>query len=531
MKALVYLILTQIKNKLLSIRKRPGIIILYAFVLLVIVGSVLIAIMSGGSQIDKSNVDHRILYLFLSGFGILYVYTFISSGLSTGSTYFSMADVGLLFVAPISPKKILVYGLLRTMGKTMLASIFIFYQIPNLNRLFGYGYMEIIALFLIYVVILMICQTLSIGVYIFSNGNETRKKIVRSFLYAYLGILIVSVYLIIQKEQVGILDAAKIMVDSELFSYLPVTGWAIMFFKGVIMGSFMHVLISLGLFITLGILLISLLTGHKADYYEDVLHSTEITFQRLKDYRDRRNISSTTNRKIKVKDHENGLQKGKGAIVFAYKHILEAKRSSRFVFVDSLTLFMTIGVAIAGYTMKSRFNAYIVLATVIYIQYFYTIFGRLKIELMKPYIYLIPETSFRKLVAASLSSLLKPCVDSVFIFGALALVGGVSVLQCIFMALAYCCSGAVFVGLTVVYQMVLGSQPNRILQVFLGFFIMLLVFLPAIITSVLFSTYIIPESMKFLSTLPFSIVNLISAFFMFYACRNLLDNSEFSDKM
>ena len=201
MKALVYLILTQIKNKLLSIRKRPGIIILYAFVLLVIVGSVLIAIMSGGSQIDKSNVDHRILYLFLSGFGILYVYTFISSGLSTGSTYFSMADVGLLFVALYHPENTCL-RFVKDNGQDYAGINIYLYQIPNLNRLFGYGYMEIIALFLIYVVILMICQTLSIGVYIFSNVMKP-EKIVRSFLYAYLGILIVSVYLIIQKEQVG----------------------------------------------------------------------------------------------------------------------------------------------------------------------------------------------------------------------------------------------------------------------------------------------------------------------------------------
>ena len=112
------------------------------------------------------------------------------------------------------------------------------------------------------------------------------------------------------------------------------------------MGSIIDIAISLALFTLVSILCISLLTAHKADYYEDVLQSTEFNYQRIQDYKEGRNISSTTNRKVKVKDKENGLNKGKGAFIFAYKHLLEMKRSSRFIFVDVLTVITTIGVGI-----------------------------------------------------------------------------------------------------------------------------------------------------------------------------------------
>ena len=531
MKALLYLIFTQMKNRILALRKKPGMMILYGVVFLGIIASVIVIIFSGNKPIDKSFADNRILYLFLTGFGLLYLFTFTYSGLSTGSTFFSMADVGLLFVAPISSKKILFYGLLSTIGKTMLTSIFILYQVPNLSNLFGYSFMEVLSLFLIYVVMVIFFQILSMAIYIFSNGNSNRKKLVRALLYGLFGLIIASAYLIMQKENVGILDSMKLLVDSKWFGLLPAVGWPIMFFKGVITGSIVQAVVALALFVILAALFVSLLTANKADYYEDVLYSTEITYQRIMDYKEGRNLSSASNRKVKVSDKEKSILKGKGAIVFAYKHILEIKRSSRFVFIDGYTILLTIAAGITGYSLKNEMGAYIMLATLIYMLYFITILGRLKLELMNPYIYMVPESSFKKLLAASMSSILKPCVDSIFIFSIFAIVGGASIIQCIFMALAYSCSGALFLGLTVVYQRVLGGQPNKVAQVFIGIFLLLIVITPAVTASILIALFVLPESLQFLSTLPYSMISLISAFFMFYACRNLLDNTEISNRV
>lgn len=531
MKAITYLLLTRTKNKILSIRKKPRLMILYGFILLICVAWVLFMIFAGENPDSKEYADSRILYLFISGFALLYLYTFTNTGLSIGSTFFTMADVSLLFVAPISTKKILSYGLLSTIGKTMVTSIFILYQIPNIVNLFGYGVWEIVALLFIYALMIIFCQILSIGIYIFSNGDQNRKSIVRWLLYIFMGVLILVLYEIVKKEQVGILDGLKLLVDSIWYGYIPVLGWSTMFFKGVVTGSLMQILISLTLFILISSLIILLLTARDADYYEDVLYSTEISDQRLKNYKEGRNISSSTNRKIKVKENEKGLGRGKGARILFYKHLLEIKRSSSFIFIDNQTIIFAIGVGVAGYFIKQEMGIYIILSTLIYMQYFATVFGRLKIELVKPYIYLLPESSFKKLLAASLSSLLKPCVDSIFIFGALALVGAADILQCVFMAIAYSASGAVFVGLTIVYQRVFGTQLNKLAQIIIGIFIMLLVVMPGVVASVLISVYWLPESLQFLSTLPYSAICLLIAFVMFLSCRNLLDKAEYSEQL
>jgi len=529
MKAMSYLLITQLKNRILSIKKKPAMLILYGVILISIVATLISMLVFDQEMQMPSFADERIIYLVLTGFGLLYLYICTTSGLSTGSTLFSMADVGLLFVAPISSKKILAYGLVSSMGKALLTSVFILYQVVNLRVQFGYGIKEITALFIIYAILVLISQLLSIAIYIFSNGNPLRKNLVKTLLYTAIAAFVITVLIIQQKEQIGMLEAAFKMVDSKLFEYIPVVGWMIMFFKGIVDGVLLSVLLSLAFFLIMSMLIISLLTIGSADYYEDVLLSTEVTYQTLQAAKEGRRVQRS-NRKIKVRTEDDGMIKGSGASTLFYKHILEMKRSSRFIFIDGYTIVVTAGVAIAGYNLKSSEAAYAILAFIIYIQFFLTLFGRLKMELLKPYIYLIPEKSFKKVVAASMTSLLKPCVDAILIFTALTVVGGADPLTSIFLALAYSAAGAVFVGITIIYQRVLQGQPNRLVQVFLGMSLLIAVMAPAITVSVI-AAYLLPASLLFLCTLPFTMFCLLFAFLIFLACGNLIDKSEFTGKL
>lgn len=529
MKALVYLLFTQIKNRILNLRKKPALLILYGFVFCIIIVSAIFLLLATKNT-SKTYGDTRIVYLIISGIGMLFLYSSVYTGLSTGSTFFTMADVGLLFVAPISPIRILLYGLFSSIGKALLASLFIFYQIPNLINSLGYGFKEVLALIVIYAIMVIFNQLLSIGVYIFSNGNQNRKNLVKLILYGLIGIVAVAALLIYQREQAGILDTFYRLIESKWFGYLPVAGWSTMFFKGVIAGSAANVIISLGLFVAASLICILLLAGGKADYYEDILYSTEVNYQKLADAKEGRTSTAYTNRKIKIKDKDHGLNKGKGAYVFVYKHLVEIKRTSRFMFIDGYTIFAAISVGLAGYFIKNEADSYVILSVLVYIQYFMTVFGRLKQEMMKPYIYMVPEPSYKKVFAASVSSLLKPCADGICFFGVLAIVGGAGILQCIFMALAYMASGAVFVGLTIVHQRIFGGQPNIIAKIFIGILLFAVAIVPGVIASAMVTKYLLPDNLKFMATLPYTIVCLIEAFLMFFACRNLIDKAEYSEK-
>lgn len=531
MNALAYLLLTQLKNRIISLKKKPGFLILYSFIALIIIGSIVVFIVFGDEMKQSNFADERIIFLILSALGLLFVYSFTVSGLSTGSSLFTMPDVGLLFVAPVSSKKILMYGLLSTLGKSLLGSLFIFYQIGNLKTSFGYGLKEIFALFIIFAIMILFCQLLSIGIYIFSNGNSTRKTVVKVLVYSLFGALIITYMFMQRQEQTGAFETILRIVNFEEFGYIPVAGWATMFFIGVVHNSMIKVLIALALFIIIGVVIVILLTVGKADYYEDVLLSTETTYQTKEAVKEGRNMLQTGSKKIKVKDNAVGIGNRSKAMAIFYRHLLEYRRKSKLVFVDSYTIFMMIIAGIAGYNFRTKIAPgaayYGLLAVVIYFQYFTTIMGKLKQELAKPYIYLIPDTSFNKVFAASITSLIKPCVDGICIFAVLAAASGHNVLECIFFALAYAASGAVFVGMTVLYQRVLGGQPGRIVQAFLGVGLLFAVMAPSIGASVA-AAFLLPKELQFLCTLPYSFFCLLFAVILFVSCGNLIDKSEYT---
>lgn len=533
MRALAYLLLTQIKNKIVMLKKKPAMLILYCFIITMILLSIVAIILSGKAMQKTKFADERIIFLILAGIGLLFLYTFCMTGLSTGSSLFTMPDVGLLFVSPISSKKILLYGLLSTLGKSLLGSIFIFYQVGNLRSNFGFGFTEILALFLIFALLIMFCQLLSIGIYIYSNGNQVRKNAVKGLVYGLFAVLILAVIILQKQEQLSLMEALLRTASSDWFGFVPVAGWATMFFIGMAQKTIASVILSLALFAVMGIIIISLLTVGKADYYEDVLISTEFTFQTKLAAREGRKAPVQKKRTIKVKDNEPGIGKGIGAMTLMYKHLLELRRKSRFVFIDGYTIFIMVGVILVGNSFKEKEEldiiSYGVLSIVIYFQYFLTVMGKLKEELMKPFIYLIPESSIKKVLAASMTSLIKPCIDGLLFFVVYSLITGIGIMAGIFFCFAYAASGAVFVGITIMYQRVLGGQPNRIIQGFLGFGLFLGIMTPPIGASVLVA-FLLPSSLQFLCLLPYTIFCLLLAALLFVTCGNLIDKADYTGK-
>ena len=528
MNALQYLLTTQLKNRILALRKKPALLILYIVAFGFLGFFVVYNLFFGGVQ-NVNYADERIIYLVVAALGFLFLVTYTNTGLSTGSTLFTMSDVGLLFVAPISTRKILVYGLISSIGKALLAAFFILFQVGNLQTNFGYGLKEIFGLFFIYVIIVFIGQLFSIGIYLFSNGNVQRKRGVKMILYGSLTVLAIAVLLFQKQEQANILEVLYKIVDSTWFGYIPIAGWAVMFFKGIVEGAVVSILLSFAFFIVLAILIIRLLTIGEADYYEDVLLSTEYVHHMKQAAKEGGKAPRKRKKKVKIKDDADEMGHAQGAMTIYHKHLLEMKRSSRFIFIDGMTVFLSIGVALAGYQFKSIEGAYGILAFAIYLLYFFTIMGKLKNELMKPYIYMIPASSKKKVFAASLTSIMKISLDAIVIFSIFAISGGIDPISCMFFALAYTASGVLFIGLTILYQRVLGGQPNQGVQLMLGLCLLLLLLSPGIGLSIA-AALLLPGKLLFLCTLPYSILCIVIAVIIFVSCGDLIDKSEYTGK-
>lgn len=521
MKGLGYLFLTIAKNKILSLRKKPALLILYVIVIVSIIFTFIAYKKSPTSFGYSSYLDIRYLYAIIAGIGLLFVFSFIETGLSNGSTLFTMADVGLLFVAPISSKKILLYGLIKQMGTTMFTAVFILYQTFNLRKSFGLSFGDILNIFIIYAIILFFCQLLSMAIYVYSNGNLLRKKVIRMIFIGLIVILVAGVFFLQSQNGGTLIGNVLQLIDLKLFRIVPVAGWAVMFFSATMEGNMVFTIISLSLFLLSSILIIMLFTHGEADYYEDVLHSTEVNYAKLQDAKDGKRISYT--KKVKVKEQLTGINKGTGYIVIFYKHMLEAKRTNRFAFVDKYTILASIGAAIACKNIDSP--NYIILCFLIYIQFFMAMLGKLNMELSKPYIYMIPEKSVKKVFAASMTTLLKPMVDAVIIFSIVCIVSKTSPLLNLFLALAYASSGCFFVSFSLLCQRLLGGQPNKIIASIAGFSFFLVLLGPGIGISIA-AIMFLPASITFLGTLPYTLSGILITIIVFVVCGDLLDKSE-----
>lgn len=527
MNALIYVMVHTLKNKILLLKKKPALLILYLLIILSGVAMVMFYFSGLNSNNSNGYADIRILYAIVAAVGLLFAYIFVNVGLSTGGTLFTMADVSLLFVSPISSRRILFYGLIKQMGTALLTSIFIAYQLPNLERAFPVKGIMVAGLFLIYGIIIFFCQLLSMAIYIFSNGKPHRKRLVLVFFLCILAV--VGAVVLVQYSRSGsIIKALMEAVGSTVFGFTPVIGWAVMFIKAIVEQNLLFIILSLGLFIVSTILLIAYFTAGNADYYEDVLLSTEYNFTKLQAAKEGRTLRNT--KKLKVDKEDTGLRKGKGASAIFYKQVVELRRESKWVFIDKYTILAAAGAGIACYFQKSSYMGLVILGILVYLLFIFNIRGRLSLELMKPYIYLVPVKSINKLLAATGTSLLKPFIDGLIIFTVVAIVLKTNPLENLFLAFAYGASGSIFVSFTVLFQRFFGAHPNKILSAFFGIGLFTVLVVPAIVL-VIAGVFLLPPALTFMAALPYIIWSLLITALVFLICGNIFETGEFSGKM
>lgn len=522
MKAILYLTVMTVKNKLLSLRNKPLLLIVYLLCAISFGAGVVYLLFSRKSINLGGNGDIRMLYAITAGFCLLFSYSSLAAGLTTGGTLFNMADVSLLFVSPVKPRKILIYGLVKQMGSTAFAALFILFQIPNLMGNFPIGLNTIYMLLFLYVVTIFFTQLIAIAVYIFSNGNEFKKMLV-SGVVVLLCLFVATLVYMNFRESGDWLKALYKTMDSTAFGFVPVIGWSVMILKASVTSNILFFVIGLLLYFISTVLIIALLSSGEADYYEDVLISTESNFTKLQAVKEGK--TRTVTRKVKVRENRMGIGKGFGASIFFYKHLLEVKRGSFLPYIDALTITSAILAGVFTKQANNPFIGYIVLCFMVYMQYFFTLVGRLSIEIKMPFIFLVPEKSLTKLIAVSLSNLIKPLIDGTIVFTIVYLISGTPVILNVFLAIAYMSTGFSFSSLTILNQRLLGGQPNKIISSFLGIGLFIAIMAPGIIASFV-ATLLLSEALSFLGLLPFILLNLIISAIIYLICGDIFERTE-----
>lgn len=532
MKAILFLVKKEIKNLFIELFHHPAKLILY----LALIALLAFSLFAGTEHREnREYLDFRILHGIYLAVLMFIAVPIILSGLKSGTTFFKMSDVNLLFVAPISPKKILAYGLVKQMGSSLIMIIFTLFYGGMMAQTFGVTSVQMVILVLGIALMIFTIQIITLLIYTYSNGRPKRTRKVKIYLYTIIGIMVAFIFgrfLLCGSN----MEALCVSIASPYLEFVPIIGWIKGMIFAIINGNAVNTILFAGLNGIAIVGSILLFMNSDSDYYEDVLQTTETSFKLKESVKNNRGFAiSKKSQKVK----NTGINHGWGASTFFFKHILQNRRQGLFPFIGVSTLVLLIvniilviflrAVSTSGDDqMSTDMLMTISLATSSYILFLFSPAGDWVQELQKPYIYLIPERPFDKLVWASLSTVIKPIIDGFISFTALCVILSANPAFALLCMLIYSSLGLLFTAANVLSQRLIGQVIGKGLTMIIYMFIILLLLVPGIGISTVLSIFAgwLPE---FVIGLPIVVWNILISLGIFAACRNLLSTVELSN--
>lgn len=472
--SLVYLSAVSLKNRARELLHSPSRLI----VTLLLAAILIMNLFTMAGVRGASRPVDELYSLILAVYLMVYLLP-VLSGFDTGASFFSMADVHFLFPAPILSRRVLLYGLVRQMGTSLMVGFFLLFQYSWLHMLYGVTIGSLLMILAGYGACIFCGQITAMAIYTFISGNENRRRAMKAVLALLLIFCACCLAIPLFSRPADPLGAVTRIAGGPLFSLFPVAGWLRGAVSGFLAGDFLLPLLLLALTVVYAALLIMALLRGSADFYEDVLLATEVSYSAITAKKEG-TMTETAPRHVKV--GKMGIGRGNGSNTFYYKHMLENRRS-RVMLLDKISMIFL--VMTWGYAWLMRDSGIVaVLFFSIYLQIFTVATGRWARELLLPHVYLLPEKPFRKLWNICREGMLKNLVEAAAIFFPVGYILRLSLLDtvaCVVLRAAY---GLLFIAGNVLVARVLGTLTSKMAAMLLYILLMAAVSIPGLILGV-----------------------------------------------
>ena len=515
--ALIYLLIIRLKNLVKSFFRSPAKLIYAVLMIALLVFSAFNRNTSGAFEEYRPMSE---LSAIVTAFYILVFCMVFVTGLTSGSSIFKLPDVNFIFTAPAKPQTVLFYGIFQQLGTSLLMGFFVLYQYSWMNQAYGVTGVHLLLILVGYSAMVFLAQISAMLTYMLTSSSTGKKRAVNAVFYGMVAAYGLWIFLSLMRS--GDIAQSLAGIGTSLpVRLFPVGGWIGGAVGGLIQGS--TSMAALGGAVTMCFFVGAcvLTTVLRPDYYEDVLQSAETTFTTQQSAKEGK-VAETAPRKLKV--GKTGLPGGEGASVFYYKHLVENKRSRTFILSGAPLIFAIVTIGF-GLIVREFIGT---ISFGVYMQFFSVTLGRFVRELTKPYIYLVPEPPFKKILWSMAESVRAFTLEAVVVFVPicffLELGPVVMVLSCV-MRLSF---SMMFLAVNLVSERLFGSVQTKTL-IMLFYIVLILIFsAPGVILAVFLGIkgIVLLGSFEATVCLALTVCNVPITLLSVYLCRNILQTAE-----
>ncbi|WP_024833432.1 putative ABC exporter domain-containing protein [Ruminiclostridium josui] len=515
MQAIMYLIKRSYINKMKrSFKSVPSAIL----TILAVVGFILIFISSfkmkkAPFQSISTETIIAAIVLFL---GVL----LYSSFLSKDTGILTMADANFLFTGPFEKRQVLMYLLVSVAPASLMMGFFMCFYLPLLIGP---------ALSFIKYLITLVIISLFLGViflsyyyiYIVDTENADFKKNSKKVFWIFIGVLAAVFAVMFFNNDFELKTTVKNYFESSWYNWVPLFGWTKWAISSLLTGNILTGFVpAVCLLLAVNAFLCIMLYNVKADFYEKTLEDS-INLQKIMD--DIKTSGKADSHAFsKLKNKSVSVKFGVGAAAIYSKQMLESKKLG--LLASTREILLQLFYVAFGLLFGLDFSFVMAMVG----------FGALSMSLndswhkdfKKPYVFLIPESSFKKLIYSVLPGLFKTMVNGAVALIIAAIAYKLSLTNGINYVLVFFSFAILFVFAEVFTYRLIGSNSNAVVVTMLRMLFAIAACIPAIIILVVIAVISngIPNVIE--TSICMLAVNIAISILLAYLSKGIFEQSE-----
>lgn len=387
-----------------------------------------------------------------------------------GTEIFTMADVNFLFTAPMRPQSVLLYKTVLQMGIILAGSIYFVFQIPNLVLNGGLSAGHIVLVFVVLLIVLVTCKLASILVYTITATNTSLRKYIQPLVYSMVLILVAVVAFYKQFVYEDLFSTLYNVFSTRVAMAIPFVGWTAGMVYSLLMKEYVAGVIYTLLILAGFLGVIFLIWKLKADFYEDALTNANTMQEKVEGVK--AGIQTNVKRSKKLK-REGDIGKGEGANTFFYKYMHNRKRFAYLgVITNSMAVYgaIVLTMGVMGLALEVEYNIHVIGGILLAAVFFRSYVSPMQAECKQNYIYLVPESPYKKIGSLMGAELAELSLDLIPAIVMMKLFFDTTVLQVVLWILVIVSFSFILTAVSLFIDMILPeSLPNEIQSIFIIF--------------------------------------------------------------